>query len=200
MRQVLLLLTITLLIACSGDTGQDKKSLDVNNKLKKFDTVKEMLLAAGNYKEEEGRLKFLSDSNESLHVQVSQWVNENTDSAHIAKGVKTNIVYVAYQAFARTSINEITITSVPMSHEQNSYLEEYKITETVKRETAEKIIKNRFGFSSCEQIYGIELDGQFFVEGPNIYFNQLQYSKLEIVFPELINQKETIADKQVENQ
>lgn len=180
---------ITLFIACTNSTDEnthDKQ--EAESELQKFSTVKEMLIAAGDYKEEEGRLKFISDTNKFPHIQVSNWVLEGTLDNEIIKQAKRNVVYVAFQAFAKTDIGEIIITSVPITKKENKYLEDYAISVRVNRSIAKQIIKKHLGLDSFEEIYGIELSGQYYPNTPNISFNKLQYQKLEPVFKELLEE------------
>ncbi len=68
-------------------------------------TVKEMLIAARDYIEK-GRLKFFSDANELPLIMVSNWLPDGTDKNEIRKQAKRNVVYVAFQTFARTDIEK----------------------------------------------------------------------------------------------
>ena len=188
MKRILILMIITFFVACNNlsyNNIHDKQ--ETESELHKFDTVKDMLLAAGDYKEDEGRLKFISDTNEHPHIQISNWVLEGSDENEIRKQAKRNVVYVAFQTFARTDIEEIIITSVPLTKNDKKYLEDYSITTRVKRSIAKQIIKKQLGIESFEEIYGIELGGQYYPNAPNINFNKLQYQKLETVFKELVN-------------
>ncbi len=185
-KLLLQLMILTFVISCNNITDKniDDKH-EPENDLHKFGSIREMLIAAGDYKEDEGRLKFISDNNELPHIQVSNWVLQGTDDNEIKKQAKRNVVYLAFQVFARTDIEEILITSIPLNKEDNKYLEEYTLTIRVKRSIAKQIIKKHLGIHSFEEIYGIELSGQYYSNAPNINFNKLQYLKLETVFEEL---------------
>lgn len=197
MKTISIILTITLLVACSGEPGQikeQKPAVTVQTIKKKpkpefprFDTVVEMLKSAGDYRMKDGNLKILSSEGEPLHLQVSKWVFEGDTEKTIKRQVKRNVVYVAFQAFAKSDINKLTITSVPLLMEdietKDKYLTKYKKTVTVDRKSAKQVLKKYLDLTSFQNLYKLHSSGQFWL--PNDNFAKLKFDKLNSVYSEL---------------
>ncbi|MEZ5024331.1 MAG: hypothetical protein R2728_13910 [Chitinophagales bacterium] len=144
-----------------------------------------MLHATHDYKEEDGNLKILSEGN-SIHVQVSNWIFDGEMEETINEQTKRDIVYVSFQAFAKTDINEITVTSIPLKMKdfktRDKYLEKYKKTVTISRETALKILEEYLSIESFQDLYQLY---QSEVWIPNDNFNKLKSQYLNSVFNEI---------------
>lgn len=72
-----------------------------------------MLAASYDFSEEDGSLKFISSDEEDLHVLVSNPILDSDVETVKEEIVMRDIVYVAFQSFAQTNIEKLTITSVP---------------------------------------------------------------------------------------
>jgi hypothetical protein len=166
------------------------KQLSTNEKnipFTKYSNVIEMLDSAGDFKQTDGTFKVLSKENENLHIQVSKTCVKNELVNNITDQVKRDIVYVAFQAFAQTDINEFTISSIPIQivdfkDTKGEYLENYKITITVNREVAKKILKKYLNTESFQDLYQLYEDAVYL---PNSKFDRLKFSELDNVFNEL---------------
>ena len=182
---LLFLFSITILNGYTSETrSQVNKTTKTEQTLPQYDSVKEMLIAANDYYLKDGSLKFISEDNSNLHVQISSVIVEG-DFEDIKKEiVKRDIVYVAFQAFAQTRIRKLRITAVPNDlKNRKKYYNNYKKTVTIDRAQAKSILKkylNSQDFSILLENYG-----GYWV--PNKNFNKLKFEKLNEVFAELKN-------------
>jgi len=152
MKKIILILSAIVIVSCKTEnkesqneetnTVENTENSNSGNSLKKFATLKEILEDSGDFNEEVGTLKFISLDEKNLHVQVSKPILENDVEKVKNEIVKRDIIYVAFQTFAQTDINELTITSIPDSNENpKKYFEEYKQTVKINREKAKEILK-----------------------------------------------------------
>ncbi|MDO5979203.1 hypothetical protein [Flavivirga spongiicola] len=177
-KSILTLLIATLLLTCKSET----KANIVEKPLPQYETVKEMLSYANDFYEENGSLKFISKDSSNLHIQVSKPVFQNDLEKNKKEIVKRDIIYVAFQTFAQTDINELTITAVPLDQENSkNYFEEYKMTLKVNRNRAKSILKKYLNSDDFSILYS-EDDGLWL---PNSNFSKLKFEKLEEVFNDL---------------
>lgn len=159
------------------------KKIDSAN-LTKYNTVEEMLEDAHDFTVEQGTLKFINEDSNNLHVQVSKPIIKTETEKLINEIVKRDIIYVAFQAFAQTSIDKITITSIPIDHNDRAkYYTEYKKTITITRATANQIMENEFGTLDYSILF-MNLDGMLV---PSEDFSKLKFSNLDNVFTQLSN-------------
>ncbi len=153
-----------------------------------FASLSELLVSVGDFSEEDCTLKILSYGDEAVHIQVSNTVNAEFADERIKEQVKRNVVYVALQAFARTNIDHFTITSIPVSNEMNNafclFLDEFRLTETIKRKSAMKIIDNYLGATSFRDLY--QYNSSISDWRPNYKFRFLQYDILDVVYGHMI--------------
>jgi len=125
MRKILLsLLALTLLKSCGNETKKEEEKSSTekitSNKLQKFDTVVEMLSQAGDFNEEMGTLKILDRNPQNPQIQVSKPIVKGDIDKVVDEIVKRDIVYVAFQTFAQTQTDKITITSIPIDLEDKT--------------------------------------------------------------------------------
>lgn len=159
---------------------EEKK--ESGNLLPKFATIQEMLKDSGDYYEENNSLKFISKEPNDIHVQVSKPIFKGDLEKVIIEIVKRDIIYVAFQTFALTDINELTITSVPTQYEnKNLYVEKYKMTIKIDREKAKEIL-NKYLASDDFSILFDEKDNIWL---PNDNFSILKFKKLNDVFDDM---------------
>ena len=194
MKRLIILIPLTLLFGCSDD-----KKADIETKTEpvtveqpvteqptaeftKYATVVEMLKEACDFKEEDGGLKVLSKKGEPLHIQVSSPEVDGELEKNIVDGTMRNIVYVAFQSFAQTDIEELTITSVPIKFQsKNKYLDKYKLTVTINRKTATEILKKYLNTDNFQVLY--YLDGTLWL--PSKDFDSLKFKNLDAVFADM---------------
>lgn len=163
--------------------GYTKKEL----KFPKYKTVMDMLRDAQDFKGE--CLKKISKKGEPLHIRVSTEFLTQESIANMKEQVKRDIVYVVFQSFAETSINKITVTSIPIVRKSfnpnvaydGKLKENLKQTVTVTRGKALEILKKYLQTSSFQDLY--QLKGTLYL--PNAKFNRLQFSELNNVFRDL---------------
>lgn len=200
MKKILLLLLALFIMSCKKDTtsftdeAEDNYNLIENTKtvekssseekLPNYATIKEMFEASGDFSEEVGSLKFISL--DKLHIQVSKPIVDNDMEDLKNELVKRDIVYVAFQTFAQTDIDELTITSVPNSFDdQKKYFEKYKRTLTINRNKAKSLLKKYLNTEDFSILY-IEQDGIWL---PSKSFDILKFEKLNEVFIDMIPNK-----------
>lgn len=195
MKKALLTITIlTTLANCSeskktvettGDTAIIAST--VTNKIApsqliQYNSVKEMLENAHDYTVEEGTLKFINEDKNKLHIQVSKPIVEGDIDKVIKEIVKRDLVYVAFQVFAQTSTDKITITSIPISLEDRTkYYSDYKITLTVTKAQTNQIMLHEFGNLDYSRLF-VDSGG---LQIPSDDFDRLKFKDLEYVFSAL---------------
>lgn len=144
-----------------------------------YNSISEILLDACDYSESSGCLKLISDN----EVEVSQWIFDGDIESTITDGVKRDIVYVVFQIFANSEINEVTVTSIPLlmksdMQTQDKYLNEYKKTVTVTREKATEMLKTFANTKDFRELY--EASGSVWV--PSKKFRKMKFEQLDLVF------------------
>lgn len=150
--------------------------------LKKYSSVKAMLEDAHDFSIEQGTLKLINNNESDLHIQVSKPTIENEPDKVIIETVKRDIIYVAFQAFAQTSINKITITSVPIDfNNQKKYYNTYRQTVTVTRNKADQIMQKEFGTTDYSILFA-DLNG---IQVPSENFDQMKFENLDRIYSEL---------------
>ncbi|MGE6396432.1 hypothetical protein [Chryseobacterium scophthalmum] len=145
--------------------------------------MKEMLEDAHDFTIEEGTLKFINSDENNLHLQVSKYTVKGESDDIINQTVKRDIVYVAFQAFAQTSTNKITITSVPIDYNvKTKYYNQYKKTITITRQKADQIMQQEFGNTD----YSILFDKLNTMQIPSKNFDKLKFENLDKIYSELL--------------
>ena len=193
MRFFLAILVLLVTSCTETDQAATKKTVEEKTQKKEkiieflhYSTVTQMLKSAGDYKEKNGTLKVLSKEKEIPHVQVSNWVFEGDTKELMVEQTKRDIIYLAFQTFAETDIDEIVITSVPLKMKdfknRDKYLEEYKNTKTIKREEARTIMNKYLYTTDFKALYEFK-NGEMWL--PNKKFSDLRFKYLDKVFSEL---------------
>lgn len=187
MRKILLsLLVLTLLNSCGNETKKpEEKSLTekiTSNELQKFNSVEEMLSEAGDFNEEMGTLKILDGNPQNPHFQVSKPIVKDDLDNVVDEIVKRDIVYVAFQTFAQTQIDKITITSIPIDlKDKTKYYDKFKKSVTINKKSADEIMKEEFGSDD----YSILFAKSGTTQVPSREFDKLKFEKLEETFKKL---------------
>ena len=197
MKNSILILILFIMVSCKKDDNsiikideektntesiKKEEKKESGNLLPKFATIQEMLKDSGDYYEENNSLKFISKEPNDIHVQVSKPIFKGDLEKVIIEIVKRDIIYVAFQTFALTDINELTITSVPTQYEnKNLYVEKYKMTIKIDREKAKEIL-NKYLASDDFSILFDEKDNIWL---PNDNFSILKFKKLNDVFDDM---------------
>jgi len=183
-KTLLFFLSIILLVGCKSET-KSKENVETEQTLPQFKSVKEMLADASDYYMENGSLKFISKDKSNLHVQVSKPILE-ADLENVKEEiVKRDIIYVAFQSFAQTDIDKLTITAIPNDMQNpKKYYEKYKKTVTIDRGKAKGILKKYLNSEDFSILY--KKDGELWL--PNKNFSKLKFEKLNEVFTELTNE------------
>lgn len=193
MKKTFLVAFLSTIISCSSDKKVEVEPISENkdlltqkispSELKKYNSVKEMLEDAHDFTIEEGTLKFINSDENNLHLQVSKYTVKGESDDIINQTVKRDIVYVAFQAFAQTSTNKITITSVPIDYNvKTKYYNQYKKTITITRQKADQIMQQEFGNTD----YSILFDRLNTIQIPSKNFDKLKFENLDKIYSELL--------------
>lgn len=142
-----------------------------------FATVIEMLNAANDYAGH--NLEIISEK--PLSIRVSKDFIKGDVEEIMVEQTKRDIIYVAFQAFAETDIDEITITSIPILRidfnpnkpYDGKLLNNLKQTKTITRQTALKILEKYIKTKTFQDLY--QLDGTMYL--PNDKFNLLKFGQ-----------------------
>jgi len=198
MKKAILILSTLAIVSCKTDNNsstnniegekntientENSEKTESGKSLPKFATLKEMLEDSGDFNEEVGTLKYLSLDENKLHIQVSKPILENDLESVKNEIVKRDIVYVAFQTFAQTDINELTITSIPDSSDNpKKYFEKYKQTVKIDREKAKIILKKYLESEDFSILY--EEQNEMWLPSKN--FSVLKFEKLNEVYSEM---------------
>jgi hypothetical protein len=201
MKKAVLILSAISIISCKTDNNSSLKVENENVKtetlktednaefktettkaLPKFATLEELLKDAGDFNEEDNSLKFISRDKKKLHVQVSKTILKDDLESVKTEIVKRDIIYIAFQTFAQTDINELTITSIPIDYfNRKKYFENYKLTVNINREKAKDILKKYLETEDFSILYE-EQDKMWL---PSKKFSILKFEKLNEVFNEM---------------
>lgn len=193
MKKTFLVAFLSTIISCGSDKKVEVEPISENkdlltqkispSELKKYNSVKEMLEDAHDFTIEEGTLKFINSDENNLHLQVSKYTVKGESDDIINQTVKRDIVYVAFQAFAQTSINKITITSVPIDYNvKTKYHNQYKKTITITRQKADQIMQQEIGNTD----YSILFDKLNTIQVPNKNFDKMKFENLDKIYSELL--------------
>ena len=144
----------------------------------KYATVFGLIDTSADFSIEKETYKIISK--EPIHIQISSKVVEGDLDKVITGLTKKDFVYVAFDAFARTNIDKITITSIPLKVDHNkpqakgTYLEKYKVSATVTRDKAKSIMQKYIKTSNFDDLMGGDLNGkkEMFMSSP--LFDQLK--------------------------
>lgn len=191
MRQSIFVFVLFLLFSCSETKKTESASSEAESttvqsageksdaQFVKYATVAEMFEESGDFTEGDGSLKIIS--NNPVHVQVSKPMTEVDLEKFIIEQTRRDIVYVVFQTFAQTNLNEITVTSVPMLEKEN-YVDKYKLKATVTREKAKSILNKYLQTENFETLY--TANGSLWL--PNEAFDKLKYGEnMSKVFADL---------------
>jgi len=151
----------------------------------KYETVLAMLEASHDY--EGHNLKVISEN--PLHIRVSTDFVKGDLTQNMVEQTKRDIIYVAFQAFAETDIDKITVTSIPIIRENfnpnlpyNGKLQKnLKQTKTITRKQALVILGKYIKTDSFKDLY--QLNETMYL--PNDKFSLLQFGQLENVYKDL---------------
>lgn len=188
------MIIIITFISCENEVKNTNQIEKTNNKsvkkpetkeiLPQYENIKEMLKEASDFHEEDGSLKFISEDESSFHVQISEAVLEAESEKLKEEIVKRGIVYIVFQSFAQTDIEELTVTAVPNDWEnRKKYYNKYKKTVKVSRTKAKSILKKYLNNEDFSVLY--KKEGKLWF--PNKNFSKLRFEKLDVVFYEMIN-------------
>jgi len=183
MKPIFYLLILFGLASCSeAESNIETQTQEVDSSVEfvKYTSVIEMLRSSYDFNEENGGLKILSQDVENIHVQVSKLVVDGDSEKYITEQTMRDIVYVAFQSFAETDVSQLIITSVPMKA-KNEYIDKYRMTVKVNRETAKAILKKYLKTENFKELY--RLEGTIWV--PSEKFDDLKFKNLNSVYKEL---------------
>lgn len=205
MKSITILLLIVLSLGCTNNQKNDKenkeeqkntkiekeveKTKKEKKELKKYSTVGLMLKEEGEYSEDDGTLKIIKNDENFAKIQIAFKVFEGDQTKIIKEMGMREIVYVTFQSFAKTNVNEVTVISIPLKMKDNDtkdgYLNNYKKTISVKRKKAKELLKYSDA-NSFDELYKLKK----FENGSSAYilsekFNELQYEYLKKVYNNL---------------
>ena len=182
MKQITIIFSILLLMSCGSE---NPSSTSQKVEIPKYETVTAMLKANSDY---EGR-NFEVISEIPIHIRISsEFLNEDSEKTMIDQ-TKRDIIYVAFQTFTQSEVNEITITSIPIIRESfnpnmaydGKQLKKLSQTKTISRKQAQIILEKYVKTKSFNDLY--QQNGTLFL--PNNKFDLLKYEQLDNVFNEL---------------
>jgi len=165
--------------------GPSPGTNEANSKKHAFYTsIAALIDGSSDYASENGTFKIIS--NNPLHIQISNIAMPSQSLDELKKTAMHGIVYVAYDAFASTNINEIKITSVPIVYDgaknkNLGFAESARYTATIKKERARQVMQQRIGTSNFDDLLG---NGEF-LNSPSPAFEKL---KSEDTIEEVLNQ------------
>jgi hypothetical protein len=172
----LLLSVITFfLISCSNDNSESQNK---GAKHAKYQTVTAMLDSSGDFSSDNGTFKILSES--PLHIQISEITLDARPDEQIKQETLKNIVYIAYQTFATTEIESLSITSVPLmfdteKQELIGYNDNFKTTLTIDRKKAKMVMEQFVGLTDFDDLLGMDTgEGLYFPNSPSPKFDKLK--------------------------
>lgn len=146
----------------------------------KFSTIKELLEDAGDYKEYNGTLKFKGKNNIQVSTRFIEAELKQMDN--IKKQVNHDIIYTAFQIFAETDINEVTITSVPIILKDfadkataKNYFNTLKKTVTINRLSAIAIMEKYLNTNSFNCLLEPNESNGIYMYLPSDKFSTLIY-------------------------
>ncbi|WP_024772112.1 hypothetical protein [Aquimarina macrocephali] len=179
---ILSVAAFTLLLSCKSETKSETEA----KTLPQYETIREMLEDSGDFYEENGSLKFISEEKSNIHIQVSKPISKNDLENAKEEIVKRDIVYVAFQTFAQTNLNELTITSLPLDFEnKRKYYKKHQKTLKIDRTRAKSILKEYLNSNDFSILFNLE-NGIWL---PNKSFDKLKFQKLEEVYNKMrVNQ------------
>lgn len=191
MKKTLIIISCLAFFGCSSNNDENEQETKIEQEeipnfetLPQFESLKDMLADASDFYEENGSLKFISNDENNIHIQVSKPILDSDSETLKEEIVKRDIVYVAFQTFAQTNIKQLTITSVPNSTDSpNSYIEKYKKTVTIDRIKAKSILGKYLNTEDFSELY--EQNGTLWL--PNDKFSKLKFKHLDSVFGEMSN-------------
>lgn len=172
----LFLSVITLFfISCSNDNSKNQNQVV---KHAKYPTVSAMIDSSGDFSSDNGTFKILSES--PLHIQISEITMNGTPDEQIKQETLKNIVYIAYQMFATTEIESVTITSIPLffdteKHKSIGFNDNFKTTLTISKDNAKKVMEQFVGLTDFDDLLGADGgNGQYFPDSPSPKFDKLK--------------------------
>lgn len=144
-----------------------------------FPSVEAMIEKFGDYSASNGTFKILKK--EPLHIQLSTRVIQEELPENIEDDVRVTLVDGIYRAFVHTSINQITVTAIPLEIDLESsktrYLPGYKRTISKTRVEALTAVKKHLSVSSFSSLVTEIKIGDFVI--PNQWtkdFKRLLYN------------------------
>lgn len=175
-------LLCNVLLSCASN---EKPAQQLNEPAKKtpvypdkFATIDQMIEDGNDFSVETGTYKLIS--NIPLHIQVSAQVNDG-DLQHITKqNTIKALVYVTYSVFARTNVDSLTVTSIPIRinsadpGKRGNYIDNYRISHTINREKAREVMNKYIGTTNFDELLGAEDNGQV-----NMSLNSLKFDQLK---------------------
>ncbi len=190
----------TLIVSCTSNQNKSdntKAATVIDSSietLRKYSSVKEMIDSTYDYSEEEGTFKVISEK-PKLHIQLAKHEIANELEDNIIQQVKRNIIYVGFRVFAQTDIDEIQITSLPLKWDISlnkplGYMEEYKETVVLTRNSAKSILQKYYGFDDFSKLFGEKVGDIFMSDIANselrkMMFNDQGEPTLDKAFQEL---------------
>ena len=158
-----------------------------------FPSVEAMIEKFADYSASNGTFKILKK--EPLHIQLSLKAIKGDDPELIEDDVRVTLVDGIYRAFVHTSINQITITAIPLEIEIGSkktrYLPGFKRTISKTREEAFALVKKYCPINSFSDLVTEMKIGDYVI--PNhwsqdfmrLLYNDMGYPGLDLFSAEL---------------
>ncbi len=152
-----------------------------------YSSVIEMLNESGDYKE--NQVEVIDNNNDNFHIRVSSEFLKDESESVIIEQTKRDIVYVAFQTFAETDLNKITITSIPIirsdfnpNKKYDGQLQKSKTqTVSITREKAISIIEKYLKTKSFQDLY--QLESTIYI--PSAKFERLKFAELDNVLSDM---------------
>jgi hypothetical protein len=170
--------------------GQDHPSVEIDAPTITFphySSVVEMLNESGDYKE--NQIETINNNNNDFHIRISSEFLKDESEYVMVEQNKRDIVYVVFQTFAKTDLNKITVTSIPIIRSDfnpnikyDGQLQKSKTqTVSITRKKAISIIEKFLKIKNFQDLY--QLESTIYI--PNAKFERLKFAELENVFSDM---------------
>ena len=153
-----------------------------------YETVVDALNSTDEFGSDDCTLQLLSAPESPVHVQVAFEINSAPAALPVDEQVRKQLVYAAFQVFAKSDVDILTISAVPLavpaSEPNCSYLGTFRSTHVIKRKSAIKIVDNYFNAKSFQELFDYHPIIDTWL--PNRKFRIMQYDILDLVYGHLV--------------
>lgn len=143
-------------VAKSENTSPVNTNITTKEALPQYKNIRDLIEAQNDYHEEDGTFKIISQN--PLHIQLSKPALQGELEENLIDDNKRSTIYIGFRVFAQTSIDKITITSMPIQRHQDGhnagYISKYQTKVVLTRDKASKILQKYYGHSDFTKLFG----------------------------------------------